>query len=97
MKWKQNRYAVNSQITQRPRKLSGTKEELCLIVLDADEKKRVFKSEILKIFPEGAKHLPDELQPRGIYPIVKNGTQKVQYIGKAEKLGFNFALFRALF
>jgi hypothetical protein len=38
MKWKQNRYAVNSQITQRPRKLSGAKEELRLIVLDAVEK-----------------------------------------------------------
>jgi hypothetical protein len=67
---------------------------LNLIVLDADEKRRVFKSELLKIFPEGVKHLPDELQPRGIYPIIKNGNQKVQYIGKAERFGFNFVLFR---
>jgi hypothetical protein len=44
MKWKQNRYAVNSQITQRPRKLSGTKEELCLIVLDAVEKSEFSKA-----------------------------------------------------
>jgi hypothetical protein len=77
-------------------KLSGTTEELNLIVLDADEKRRVFKSELLKIFPEGAKHLPDELQPCGIYPIIKNGNQKVQYIGKAERFGFNFVLFRLI-
>lgn len=77
-------------------KLSGTTEELNLIVLDADGKKRVFKNELLKIFPEGVKHLPDELKPRGIYPTVKNGTQKVQYIGKAERFGFNFALFRSI-
>lgn len=77
-------------------KLSGTTEELNLIVLDADEKKRVYKSELLKIFPEGVKHLPKELQPREIYPTTKNGNQKVQYIGKAEKFGFNFVLFRWL-
>lgn len=77
-------------------KLSGTKEGLNLIILDADEKKRVFKSELLKIFPEGVKHLPDELKPREIYPTTKNGTQKVQYVGKAEKFGFNFVLFRML-
>ncbi len=77
-------------------KLSGTSESLGLIVLDADEKRRVFKSELLKIFPEGVKHLPDELQPREIYPTVKNGTRKVQYIGKAERFGFNFVLFRSL-
>jgi hypothetical protein len=68
-----------------------------LIVLNADEKRRVYKSEILKVFPEGVEHLPDELQSREIYPTTKNGTRKVQYIGKAEKFGFNFALFRALF
>ena len=77
-------------------KLSGTTEELNLIVLDADEKKRVFKSELLKIFPEGVKHLPDELQSREIYPTVKNGARKVQYIGKAERFGFNFIVFRRL-
>lgn len=77
-------------------KLSGTSESLGLIVLDADEKRRVFKSELLKIFPEGVKHLPDELQPREIYPTAKNGTRKVQYIGKAERFGFNFVLFRSL-
>lgn len=77
-------------------KLSGTTEELNLIVLDADEKKRVFKSEMLKIFPEGAKHLPDELQSREIYSTTPNGTRKVQYIGKAERFGFNFVLFRLL-
>lgn len=77
-------------------KLSGTKEELNLIVLDADERKRVFKSEILKVFPEGVKHLPNELKAREIYPTTKNGTQKVQYIGKAEKFGFNFVLFRGI-
>jgi len=77
-------------------KLSGTTEELNLIVLDADEKKRVFKRELLKIFPEGVKHLPDELQPREIYPTVKNGNQKVQYIGKAAKFGFNFVLVRLI-
>jgi hypothetical protein len=75
-------------------KLQGTTEELNLIVLDADEKKRVFKSEMLKIFPEGAKHLPDELQSREIYSTTRNGTRKVQYIGKAERFGFNFILFR---
>ncbi len=31
-------------------KLSGTTEKLNLIVLDADEKRRVFKSELMKIF-----------------------------------------------
>ena len=77
-------------------KLSGTSESLDLIVLDADEKRRVFKSELLKIFPEGVKHLPDELKPREIYLTVKNGTRKVQYIGKAERFGFNFVLFRSL-
>lgn len=77
-------------------KLSGTSESLGLIVLDADEKRRVFKSELLKIFPEGVKHLPDELQPREIYPTAKNGTRKVQYIGKAGRFGFNFVLFRSL-
>jgi len=59
-------------------------------------KKRVFKSEILKIFPEGVKHLPDELKPREIYLTAKNGLQKVQYIGKAAKFGFNFVLFRRI-
>lgn len=77
-------------------KLSGTKDELNLIVLDADDKKRIYKNELLKIFPEGAKHLPDELQPREIYSTTKNGTQKVQYIGKAERFGFNFVLFRKI-
>ncbi len=76
--------------------LSGTTEELNLIVLDADEKRRVYKSEILKIFPEGVKHLPDKLQPREIYPTTKNGTRKVQYIGKAVRFGFNFVLFREI-
>lgn len=77
-------------------KLSGTTEELNLIVLDADEKKRVFKSELLKIFPKGVNYLPDELKSREIYSTVKNGTQKVQYIGKAERFGFNFVLFRII-
>ncbi len=77
-------------------KLSGTREELNLIVLNADEKRRVYKSEILKVFPEGVKHLPDELQSREIYPTTKNGRRKVQYIGKAERFGFSFVLFRAL-
>ena len=77
-------------------KLSGTTEKLNLIVLDADAQKRVFKSELLKIFSEGVKHLPEMLKPREIYPTVKNGTQKVQYVGKAERFGFNFVLFRVL-
>jgi len=75
-------------------KLSGTTEELNLVVLDADEKRRVFKSKLRRIFPEGAKHLPDELQPRGVYTTTKKGLRKVQYIGKAERFGFNFVLFR---
>ena len=58
-------------------KLSGTNEELRLIVLDADVQKRVFKSEILKIFSDGIKHLPDELQPREIYQTTRKGAQKV--------------------
>jgi hypothetical protein len=77
-------------------KLSGTTKELNLIVLDADEKKRVFKSELLKIFPKGVKHLPELLKPRKIYLTVKNGMQEVQYIGKAERFGYNFVLFRFL-
>ncbi len=77
-------------------KLSGMSEELNLIILDADEKKRVFKSELLKIFPDGVKHLPDELRPREIYSTTRNGTRKVQYIGKAGRFGFNFVLFRSL-
>ncbi len=77
-------------------KLSGTTEELYLIVLDADAQKRVFKSELRRIFPEGVKHLPDELKSREIYPTVKNGTRRVQYIGKAERFGFNFVLFRSV-
>jgi hypothetical protein len=89
------RESVIKQVTEAW-KISGTSEELNLIILDADEKKRVFKSEILKIFPEGVKHLPDELQPREIYPTVKNSSEKVQYIGKAEKFDFNFVLFRRL-
>jgi hypothetical protein len=75
-------------------KLSGTTEDLNLIVLNADEKKRVFKSELMKIFPEGVKHLPDELQPREIYPTTRASGEKVQYIGKAERFGFHFVLFR---
>ncbi len=77
-------------------KLSGTAEELNLIVLDADEKKRVYKSELRRIFPEGIKFLPKELQPREIYSTTRNGMRKVQYIGKAERFGFNFVLFRLL-
>jgi hypothetical protein len=76
-------------------KLVKTTEELNLIVLDADEKKRVFKSELLKIFPESVKFLPKELQSREIYSTTKNGTRKVQYVGKAERFGFNFVLFRS--
>jgi len=60
------------------------------------KKRRVFKSELLKIFPEGVKHLLDELKPHDIYPTVKNGMQKVQYIGKAKRFGFNFVLFRRI-
>ncbi len=48
------RAAVIEDVTQAW-KLSGTSEELNLIVVGADEKKRVFKSELLKIFPEGVK------------------------------------------
>ncbi len=59
-------------------------------------KKRVFKTELLKIFPAGVKHLLDELTPREIYWTVKNSGEKVQYIGKTEKVDFNFVLFRAL-
>ena len=75
-------------------KLSGTQDELNLIVLDADEKRRVYKSEILRVFPEGLMHLPDKLKSRGIYPTTKNGTRKVQYIGKVKRFGFDFVLFR---
>jgi hypothetical protein len=75
-------------------KLSGTSEELNLIVLDADEKKRVFKSGLLRVFSEGAAHLPKELNARELYPSVKNGARKIQYVAKASKFGFNFALFR---
>ena len=81
---------------KRAWKLSGTSEELDLIVLDADDKKRVSRSEILKVFPEGLKHLPDELQPREIYPTTKNGIRRVQYIGKSERFGFKFVLFRLI-
>ena len=77
-------------------KLSGTTEDLNLIVLDADDRRRVYKNEILKVFTEGLKHLPDELKSREIYPITNNGTRKVQYVGKAEKFGFNFVLFRLI-
>jgi len=87
------RELVIKQVTEAW-KLSGTYEKLNLIVLDADEKKRVFKSELLKIFPEGVKHLPDELKPREIYLTTRNSSAKVQYIGKAERFGFNFILFR---
>lgn len=89
------RESVIKQVTEAW-KLSGTTEKLNLIILDADEKKRIFKSEMLKIFPEGVKHLPDELKPREIYPTIKNGTRKVQYIGKAERFGFSFVIFRLL-
>jgi len=91
---RENARAQIIQDVQAAWKLSGTSEELNLIVLDADEKKRVFKSELLKIFTEGVKHLPDELIPREIYPTIKNGTRKVQYIGKATRFGFNFVVFR---
>ena len=91
---RENARAQVIEDVQNAWKLSGTTEELNLIVLDADEKRRVYKSEILKVFPEGVKHLPDELKSREIYSTTKNGMQKVQYIGKAEKFGFNFVLFR---
>ncbi|MDQ3750877.1 MAG: hypothetical protein M3367_17940 [Acidobacteriota bacterium] len=38
----------------------------------------------------------DELQPHEIYPMTKNGARKVQYIGKVEKFGFNFVIFRLI-
>lgn len=43
--------AVIIEDVERAWKLSGTTEELNLIVLDADERKRVYKSELLKVFP----------------------------------------------
>lgn len=93
---RENARAAVIEDVQNAWKLSGTTEEFNLIVLDADDKKRVFKSELLKIFPKDVKHLPDELRPREIYPTVKNGNQKVQYIGKATRFGFNFILFRSI-
>ncbi len=93
---RENARAQIIQDVQAAWKLSGTSEELNLIVLNADEKKQVYKSEILKVFAEGLRHLPDELKSREIYPTVKNGRRKVQYIGKAERFGFNFVLFREL-
>jgi len=84
-----NRNDARAQVikdVERAWKLVKKTEDLNLIVLDADERKRVFKSELLKIFPEGAAHLPEELKSLTIYPTVKNGTQKVQYIGKVEEL-----------
>ena len=60
-------------------------------------KRRVHKSASLKILlNEGFKHLPEELKSREIYPTTKNGARKVQYIGKTERFGFNFVLFRIL-
>ncbi len=87
------RAAVIEQITKAWIS-SGTNEELNLIVLNADENGRVFKSEFLKIFPEGAKHLPNELKPREIYTTNPNGKRKVQYLGRISLDGFNFFIFR---
>lgn len=93
---RENARAAVIEAVQNAWKLSGTTEELNLIILDANEKKRVFKSEILKVFPEGTKRLPNELIPRGIYPTTKDGKRKVQHTGKAKRGGFNFMLFRFL-
>ncbi len=93
---RENARAQVIEDVQNAWKLSGTTEELNLIVLDADDKRRVYKSELRKIFPEGVKHLPDELKSREIYSTTKDGTRKVQYLGKAERYGFNFVLFQFL-
>lgn len=91
----QARSATTRQISDAW-KLSGTKEKLNLIVLDTDERGRVFRSDMLKLFPKGLAHLPDLLQPREIYPITPNGKKRIQYIGKSKREGFTFVIFRVL-
>lgn len=73
---------------------SQTSEPLRLLVVDCDEKRRAFKASLANIFPRGVDHLPAELEPRQFYPREPLSAEQVQYIGRAEREGFHFALFR---
>ena len=70
------------------------KQPLRLVVLDCDARGRAYKSEMRQLFPAGTAHLPERLQPRGIYTITPRGGRRIQYIGHAERDGFRFVLFR---
>ncbi len=89
------RAAVIEQVT-KAWEMSDSKEELRLVVLNCDDLGRVFKSEMRRVFPDGVEHLPGELLPRAIYSTTRADVRRVQYIGKARRAGFTFALFRHL-
>jgi hypothetical protein len=76
--------------------VSGTEEPLGLIILEADERGRVYKSEFRKVFPEGGAHLPETLTSKVIYCTTPACTRAVQYLGREKQDGFNFVLFRRL-
>lgn len=73
---------------------SGTKEPLNLIVLDADERGRVYEDQIRRVFPEGRAHLPETLTPRVIYCSTPACARAVQHLGRAEQNGFHFVIMR---
>lgn len=68
---------------------SGTEESLRLIVIVAGDAR-----EGRRVFPRGVRHLPETLTPRVIYCCDPECTRSVQYVGKARRDGFTFAVFR---
>jgi hypothetical protein len=77
-------------------KESGTSEQLNLIVLDADERGRVYADEMRRVFPKGVAHLPETLTPRVIYCVDPECSRAVQHLGRAEQDGFKFVLMRRI-
>jgi hypothetical protein len=73
---------------------AGTIEKLDLILIDCDEKGRAKKSQMEKIFPVGMSHLPEKLKSLEVYCTTRQCKRHIQYLGRAEESGFQFALFR---
>lgn len=68
---------------------TASAERLMLVLIEMKS------SEHKAVFPRGLGHLPDELQPRQVYPVTNElGAQQVQYLGVRRIKGFSFAVFR---
>lgn len=65
-----------------------------LILLNADEQGRAYRSEIEALFPQGRSHLPNVLQPRQYYCTTPDCSRRVQYFGKSRQDGFTFIVLR---